>query len=112
MNLVGKTFGRLTVLALVPYVPGNKNRRYIVQCSCPDKTIKEVVGNSMVIGHSTSCGCRRREVSREQALNLHKFGECRPGVNGHDGRFISSPTRDSRRQNAPADSPERSYPHP
>jgi hypothetical protein len=64
-NLIGKTFGRLTVLSLVEDETNNKKqsgKKYLCQCSCSNKTIKEVFGNNLKRGLTSSCGCLAREL--------------------------------------------------
>lgn len=59
-NLIGKVYGRLTVLEF-----SHTNERnepfWVCQCSCNDKTIKIVKGTYLVQGDTKSCGCLRRE---------------------------------------------------
>lgn len=52
----GNKFGNWTVL----YKSKNKKRYWICECSCKDKTIKEVAGYTLINGDSTSCGCIRK----------------------------------------------------
>nr|DAL39429.1 MAG TPA_asm: hypothetical protein [Caudoviricetes sp.] len=51
-ELVGKTFGRWTVLG-----PGEKNPT--VKCVCTCGTVRDVMICHLVAGRSTSCGCSR-----------------------------------------------------
>lgn len=57
-ELIGNRYGRLTVM-----LDCDKNKagqyKYLVQCDCGES--KVVVGNSMVVGLTQSCGCLRRE---------------------------------------------------
>jgi len=88
LDLTGKTFGRWRVLTMVKDVGKTKNRRYIVQCTCPEQPRKVVRGDTLTRGLSKSCGCHRREVSRRQAINLHLFGESGSNSRGANGRFV------------------------
>lgn len=60
-NLIGKTFGKLKVLA--PYtkpVPGKShqtNQKWICICQCGNHSI--ALQNNLVTGRTKSCGCRR-----------------------------------------------------
>lgn len=56
INLIGKKFGRLTVLEFADMQAGRS--RYLCQCEC-GKT-KIVRGDSLTIGDTKSCGCYRR----------------------------------------------------
>lgn len=58
-NLVGKKFGRLTVLELV----GKEGYNYIWKCQCECGDFKFVKSNDLRSGHIASCGCLRRELS-------------------------------------------------
>jgi len=64
-NLVGKVFGRLTVLRDV----GSDRQGNIIwecQCSCKKETIVNVIGSSLVRGNTQSCGCYRVEQLQEK----------------------------------------------
>lgn len=63
-NLLGQTFGRLTVLTLARI-----EKRAIWACSCSCGKIVEVTGNSLCSGNTSSCGCLHTEqlVSRNMA---------------------------------------------
>lgn len=61
-SLIGKQFGRLTILD-IDYVKSKSTGRkyYICQCSCKDKTIKSIRADA--IGkRSNSCGCLQKEI--------------------------------------------------
>jgi hypothetical protein len=45
--------------------PGSRKGYVKVQCSCPDKTIKEIYVYDINKGKSLSCGCLRKEVMSE-----------------------------------------------
>lgn len=69
-DLIGKTFGRLTVIGRaddIIYPSGQKQSRWICKCSCPlEKEVIKTYSN-LKNGHATSCGCLKREkVSRAQ----------------------------------------------
>lgn len=61
INLEGQTFGRWTVIR---YVAGTSPRRFLCRCECG--TEKEVVSQQLREGGSTSCGCRRSEVTTKR----------------------------------------------
>ena len=58
LDLVGKTFGRLTVLERCENFIGSDNTQYsqwVCQCECG--TIKKIRGHDLVRGSVSSCGC-------------------------------------------------------
>lgn len=70
INLVGQTFGRLTVID-----EAERTKRGVVkflcQCSCENKTRIEVLARSLKSGNTTSCGCLKKElVSKRNYKNL------------------------------------------
>ncbi len=65
IDLVGKQFGSLLVERR-----SNKNSRFRQPlwhciCNCGNKVV--VLGQSLRTGHSTSCGCRTKEIIRQKA---------------------------------------------
>ncbi len=86
-NLIGQTFGRLTVVALSNR--STKHGRYwICRCSCPSSTEKEVRGDNLNSGKVTSCGCYLQEI-RDGQIDGVKVGR-RPG-DSLDRRFDEDP---------------------
>lgn len=59
IELTGMTFGRWTVLEQSELK--NKKDVWKCQCSCKDKTIRDVLGYNLRSGSSKSCGCLSRE---------------------------------------------------
>jgi len=59
-NSIGKKYGRLTVMELMPPNP-NHNRRALCVCDCGNTTITAV--NNLRSGHTQSCGCVQKEVT-------------------------------------------------
>jgi len=61
INLIGQTFGRLTVIKR-----GNNNKynrsTWLCQCNCG--IIKIINSNSLIIGRTKSCGCLHKEGNR------------------------------------------------
>ena len=72
-EMIGKTFGQLTVLSIAPKRKDLASRclRYTCQCSCGN--IIEVNGNSLRTGHTTSCGCSRQGANIKDLTGQH-FG--------------------------------------
>lgn len=56
-NLVGRRFGRWTVVARMPRTPG-RTTEWLCRCDCGTEG---VVGSKLKSGQSTSCGCQARE---------------------------------------------------
>lgn len=66
-DLTGKKFGRLTVLEIdYDYAKRNnlKNTKIYWKCRCDCKNIVSVLGNSLVKGETTSCGCYQKECTK------------------------------------------------
>jgi hypothetical protein len=69
INLIGKTFGRLTVIER-----GNNDNsgssKWICKCECGN--IKEIVGTVLRDGRSNSCGCLHKE-SISNMMSTHRL---------------------------------------
>lgn len=59
-SLIGKTFGRLTVIE--EDTPRGKDRFYICKCECGET--KSINQQSLKSGRSQSCGCLRKEITK------------------------------------------------
>ena len=70
-DLVGRTFGKWTVLEKSPNRPKNGHTRWICRCSCG--TIREVDGGHLLGGRSTSCGCSHVDNTTAANLTGQKF---------------------------------------
>lgn len=68
-NLIGKKFGRLTV---VDYIGKNKNMKRIWLCKCECGKEKEVPTSYLTSGDTKSCGCLLSDRSREFYSKLNK----------------------------------------
>ena len=55
VDLVGKKYGKLTVLSLDHYDEENRQYYWECQCDCGNKCV--VYGGHLKDGHTTSCGC-------------------------------------------------------
>jgi hypothetical protein len=70
-GIIGKTFGRLTVVGEAERAADGKRRLWVV-CSCAKKTKKAVLLNSLQSGGTASCGCAAARLfrvrGREQSL--------------------------------------------
>lgn len=69
--MVGKRFGKLLVIASTE---SEKNRaRWVCQCDCGSKCI--ATGKTLREGKKQSCGCIKRDQSKELVKVLHKNNE-------------------------------------
>uniref|UniRef100_A0A6M3LW59 AP2/ERF domain-containing protein n=1 Tax=viral metagenome TaxID=1070528 RepID=A0A6M3LW59_9ZZZZ len=63
IDLIGKKFGRWTVLELSE----RKNGRVAYKCRCNCGTIRSVLKEGLIAG-SKSCGCRRKEITTKHGM--------------------------------------------
>lgn len=63
LNLMGQTFGRLTVLNETAFRTNGGHILWECLCECGTRT--RVVGSNLVSGNTQSCGCFHREISRK-----------------------------------------------
>lgn len=69
-DLTGLTFGKLKVLKKgEPYVrkDGKRETRWLCECQCQDKAIRNVRGSDLKSGHTKSCGCTRAKSLRKRS---------------------------------------------
>ncbi|MGE5438030.1 MAG: HNH endonuclease [Syntrophothermus sp.] len=71
-NLKNMKFGRLIV---IDKIGKNKCGQLIwkCQCSCDNKTIKNIVSSSLLNGSTKSCGCIRNETSSKRKSNKYNL---------------------------------------
>lgn len=77
VNLIGKKFGRLTVVQQVEskvYNDGSKCRQWLCKCDCGGE--KKVITKSLVTGRTLSCGCLHKEKIVEASL-VHGMSKTR-----------------------------------
>lgn len=69
-DLTGKQFGRWTV---IKRVENNKHggTQWLCKCQCGKKKI--VLGSSLLMGTSKSCGCLQRELAKKKSKNKPSF---------------------------------------
>lgn len=65
IDLLGKQFGRLTVIRKSDRRGSDGGIYWICKCSCPNENIVEVSSSNLICGHVQSCGCFARERSSE-----------------------------------------------
>lgn len=75
-NLIGKKFGRLTVVA---FVKMNKHYAQVWKCKCDCGKEIEVVRQSLISGNTRSCGCLNDEVRHQKKTktNNHSCPNCK-----------------------------------
>lgn len=73
-NLVGQTFGKLTVISEHPERTKHGQTRWVCQCDCG---AEDVVKSASYLRTATvaACGCVKRQVSREICLSRTKHGQ-------------------------------------
>jgi len=60
LNLIGKKFGRLLVT--------EEMLNYFSLCKCECGKIKKIKSYSLIYGHTKSCGCLRKEITKETQI--------------------------------------------
>lgn len=68
-NFIGEKYGKLTV---VKKTRKNKNGKWFYSCICECGNTKEVLGESLRSGNTTSCGCVRTEMLKSRAKEMGK----------------------------------------
>lgn len=67
LDLVGKRFGRLVVVAKAGL---NKWNQQLWNCKCECGKNKIIIGNNLQKGHTKSCGCFRREKTTTHGMGF------------------------------------------
>ena len=75
INLVGKRFGKLTVLETLTEKENKTNRCYCI-CKCDCGKITKTRREQVLSGHTKSCGCLQKEIARK-SLTTHKLSRTR-----------------------------------
>lgn len=65
IDLIGQKFGRLTVIARASNSASGKVR-WVCQCDCGNPQSKIVLGDSLKLGLTTSCGCKYFESNKNK----------------------------------------------
>lgn len=80
-RLVGMTFGKWTVIDIGETrvtKSGIKISHYLCECSCDNKTRKNVRGSELLSGRSTNCGCETGNIKSQiysKDLSGQRFGK-------------------------------------
>lgn len=85
-DLIGQTFGRLTVLARMTKI-GEKNVRWLCYCTCGNK--KLVYSANLVNGNVQSCGCLRKELNEGNEFGLKHGHNRRPEYGGQSPTYTT-----------------------
>lgn len=86
-DLVGKTFGRLTVVRQCEdYVSpkGSRKAQWECQCSCGNLDLVKVVGRHLKTGNTNSCGCYQKDRARETQKSSNKYERYDNYIIGYD----------------------------
>jgi hypothetical protein len=67
VSMIGRRFERLMVIQESPERPSLHEFQWICRCDCGSEV--KVRGTNLRTGNTTSCGCRRQEVSTQRALH-------------------------------------------
>lgn len=95
-NLVGQTFGRLTVIAQAEdYIVPKTGRHYpqwLCECSCPEHNQVVVLGNRLKMRNGTkSCGCISKEIAgarfQEHAAEYNRANKHKTNPVKLDGEY-------------------------
>ncbi len=80
LDLTGRTFGRLTVIASAPARITTAGRSLSVwSCRCECGTGVDVIVDRLTTGHTTSCGCFRHEMAVSR-LTRHGYSRTRTHI--------------------------------
>ena len=79
MNLIGQTFGRLTVIDNAPSSP-NRHKQVLCKCECSNQKVVRV--EALLNGRTKNCGCLTKTATRSaiNACTIH--GESKTRLHG------------------------------
>lgn len=97
VDLVGKKFGRWTVLA-PETVRLSGHRRWTCQCDCG--TRRAVASGSLLQKRSISCGCYQKEIAPELALHMSKARRSNVRLADRSRTALANTLRYSRQRDA------------
>jgi hypothetical protein len=90
-DMSGQTFNRLTVISRAANV--GKHPHWLCRCVCGKETV--VNGYNLRIGHTTSCGCRQKEVAAYTAVVMGINNSIAGIEHGHARGGTRTPTYES-----------------
>ena len=73
-DLTGKKFGRLFVIKCAGTRFSGNKKRCFWECICDCGKTKDICGDKLVSGHTTSCGCRLKEINENVWKICYKHG--------------------------------------
>ena len=85
-DLTGQTFGKLTVVSLLPTRAKNGKAQWRCRCSCGNWS-PCVVSNNLLRGYTTSCGCVRDESAAKNGRSTKTHGLTGQTGNAHYARW-------------------------
>lgn len=101
VDLIGKKFGRLTVTGRTSRQSKTGKRQAKWTCKCECGEVTEVCGYSLKNGDSTSCGCRRKEVSKALGAATRIHGHAIHGKTSREYATWRRMLRDCYNKNSP-----------
>lgn len=87
-DLTGQTFGKLTVVSLLPARTKGGKAQWRCRCACGNWA-PCVRGDSLTSGDTTSCGCERKRSAREIGKASRTHGLSNQAGNAHYERWRS-----------------------
>lgn len=63
---IGDVFGKLKVIAESSKKSKRRHKFFVCECSCEDKTIKEINSKNLISGNTRSCGCLRKKANKQK----------------------------------------------
>ena len=94
-NLIGKKFGKWTVLEQFEDRYPSGNKKYMTKCKCDCGVTKPVIQLSLKNGRSKSCGCDKDFYKRMQGKNSNLF----KGHGDISAKFWGTTKRKAERRN-------------
>ncbi len=94
-DLAGQTFGKLTVVSLLPARTKGGKAQWRCRCACGGWS-PCVIGGDIARGHTTSCGCEQRSSARETGKSKLKHGLSGQTGNAHYIRWQGIKARTSK----------------
>jgi len=86
-DLMGQTFGRITVVSLLPERSKNGKTQWRCRCSCGEWA-PCVIGTDLTTGNTRSCGCLQKEVATRSLVKQTTHGLSGKSGNSHYTRWV------------------------
>lgn len=78
VNIMGKVFGRLTVISRSENINDDGKYGFICKCECGNTT--EVAKNNLISGRTRSCNCLNSELAKERHRDYRISQGCDPDI--------------------------------